>query len=56
MMTGSLDWVPLDVWHCEDAERFAEFRSAAQAPRLPSEAGLPGRVFSTGNAAWSAGM
>jgi PAS domain S-box-containing protein len=49
---GSLDWVPLDVWHCEDAERFAEFRSAAQAPRLPSEAGLPGRVFSTGNVAW----
>jgi two-component system, cell cycle sensor histidine kinase and response regulator CckA len=49
---GSLDWVPLDVWHCEDPERFAEFRQATQAIRLPAGTGLPGRVFGTGNAVW----
>jgi PAS domain S-box-containing protein len=49
---GSLDWMPLDVWHCEDPECLAEFRRATQANRLPAGAGLPGRVSDTGNAVW----
>lgn len=50
---GSLDWVPLDVWHCEDPERFAEFRKASQAIRVAAGTGLPGRVFSTGGPVWT---
>ena len=48
----SMEFVPLDVWHAGTLERFAEFRQATQAARLPAGKGLPGRVFGTGKAAW----
>src|SRR5580698_4039346 len=46
------EFVPLDVWHSAEPERFAEFRRATQSVRLPTSKGLPGRVFGTGKAAW----
>jgi PAS domain S-box-containing protein len=49
----SMELVPLDVWHAAEPERFAEFRKATQAARLPKGSGLPGRVFGTGKAAWA---
>src|ERR1700722_13656779 len=48
----TMEFVPLDVWHAAEPERFAEFRKAAQSARLPGGKGLPGRVFGTGKAAW----
>jgi PAS domain S-box-containing protein len=48
----SMEFVPLDVWHTAEPERFAEFRKATQSARLPAGKGLPGRVFGTGKAAW----
>lgn len=45
---GTSDWVPLGVWHCDDPQRFAEFREVAQMTRIPAGTGLPGRVASTG--------
>jgi two-component system, cell cycle sensor histidine kinase and response regulator CckA len=47
---GTTDFVPLDVWHCDDPERFAEFRRVTQETRKPAGVGLPGRVFMTGRA------
>jgi two-component system, cell cycle sensor histidine kinase and response regulator CckA len=48
------EFVPLDVWHDEEPERFETFRAATQAVRLALNAGLPGRVFGSGKAAWVA--
>ena len=48
----TMEFVPLDVWHDAEPERFAEFRKATQSARLPAGKGLPGRVFGTGKAAW----
>jgi PAS domain S-box-containing protein len=53
---GSSDWIPLDIWHCEDPERFADFRQATQARRVPAGTGLPGRVFEAGTAVWIRGV
>jgi two-component system, cell cycle sensor histidine kinase and response regulator CckA len=49
---GQAEFIPLDVWHTADAERFDEFRKLVQAVRLSTAKGLPGRVFGTGKAAW----
>jgi len=49
---GSLEFVPLDVWHANDSARFADVREATQKTRLPVGTGLPGKVFNTGRAVW----
>ncbi|HEX3799573.1 MAG TPA: ATP-binding protein [Verrucomicrobiae bacterium] len=49
---GSVDLVPLDVWHGEQTRMFEDFRRATQASRLTKGMGLAGRVFKTGKAVW----
>lgn len=49
---GSLEFVPLDVWHASEPARFAEVREATQKNRVPVGTGLPGKVFHTGKAVW----
>ncbi len=48
----SLELVSLDVWYMDEPERFYEFRRVTQAAPAPIGAGLTGRVFSSGKAAW----
>src|SRR5882724_1901835 len=49
---GSLEFIPLDVWHAKDPARFAEVREATQKTRVPVGTGVPGKVFGTGKAVW----
>jgi PAS domain S-box-containing protein len=49
---GTGDLLPTRIWHFEQPQRFASFREATEATRLPSGVGLPGRVLATGQATW----
>ncbi len=49
---GSVDLVPLDVWHGEESQVFTEFRGMTQGTRLTAGMGLAGRVFKSGKASW----
>ncbi|HVE91983.1 MAG TPA: ATP-binding protein [Actinomycetota bacterium] len=44
--------VPTSIWHLADPDRFREFREASEKMEFLSGAGLPGRVVSSGKAAW----
>jgi len=49
---GSLEFIPLDVWHASEPARFAAVREATQKNRVPVGTGVPGKVFKTGKAVW----
>jgi signal transduction histidine kinase/DNA-binding NarL/FixJ family response regulator len=49
---GSGDLVPGGIWHLDDAERFRRFQQMTDAARFAPGIGLPGRVLTTGHAAW----
>lgn len=44
--------VPADIWCMEDPERFEPFLKATEETRLSPGVGLPGRVLTSGEAAW----
>ncbi len=44
--------VPSRLWHLEQQERFAEFREITEQTRFAPGIGLPGRVWSRGQAFW----
>jgi PAS domain S-box-containing protein len=44
--------IPTQIWHLDDAERFAAFREVTEAMALPLGTGLPGRVVASGVPAW----
>ncbi len=48
---GTLDLLPLDVWHLQPPERFEELRRVTQLNRIPAGVGLAGRVLKTCRAA-----
>jgi len=48
--TGKL--APSGIWHLGDHEKFGTFRKITEATRFASGIGLPGRVLSSGKAAW----
>ncbi len=39
---------PTDVWHMDHPHRYAALRNITESPSFSAEAGLPGRVLSTG--------
>jgi PAS domain S-box-containing protein len=49
---GSDELVPTSIWHLDDPERFASFRTVSERMRFASGVGLPGRVLATGKPAW----
>src|SRR5579883_3552578 len=49
---GSMELVPADIWHFQNAERFKDFRELTMLTRFKPGVGLPGRVFATGQAVW----
>jgi PAS domain S-box-containing protein len=49
-MSGSL--VPTCIWHLDDAQRFATFRTITEAVRLAPGIGLPGQVMASRKPAW----
>ncbi len=44
--------VPTNLWHLDDAERFARFRDQTAQTELGLGIGLPGRVLESGKAEW----
>ncbi|MGA5560919.1 response regulator [Streptomyces platensis] len=44
--------IPSRVWHSHDSAELRAFRQAREASPLTPGAGLPGRVFASGKAAW----
>ncbi|NUQ73188.1 MAG: PAS domain S-box protein [Polyangiaceae bacterium] len=44
--------VPTSLWHVADPSSFEVFRRVTEATQLAAGEGLPGRVLSTGRAAW----
>ena len=44
--------VPAGVWYVDGSERFEAFLAVTAATRFPVGVGLPGRVLSSGEAAW----
>jgi len=44
--------VPTDIWHSDEPERFAAFRTVTRKTRLEAGEGLPGRVLASGEPAW----
>ncbi|MEO7912140.1 MAG: PAS domain S-box protein [Roseiflexaceae bacterium] len=51
-MPGGL--LPTSIWHLDDAQRFATFRSITEAVRLAPGIGLPGQVVASRKPAWLA--
>ena len=50
--SASGDLVPSTSWHIEGSNRFDAFRSTTERTTFSAGVGLPGRVLSTGEAAW----
>ncbi len=46
------DLVPTAIWHIERSNQFAAFRRATEQTTFSEGTGLPGRVLTTGRAAW----
>lgn len=46
--------VSLDVWHLDDADKYAPFREASNAVHFPPGIGMPGRVMISGEPEWMA--
>ena len=44
--------IPTEVWHLDEPERFATFKSITEATRFLPGIGLPGRVLTSGQPAW----
>jgi PAS domain S-box-containing protein len=44
--------VPTTIWHLDDPDRFAAFRSLTEATPLAAGAGLPGRVLASAAPVW----
>ena len=40
------------MWYCDDPGRFETFRRVTEETTFAREEGLPGRIFSSGEAAW----
>ena len=49
---GTGELAPTAIWHLKDPGRFEEFCRVTEQTRFAPGVGLPGRVLSTGQAAW----
>jgi PAS domain S-box-containing protein len=49
---GTGELYPTDIWYEKDPEQSAVFREVTERTRFPAGVGLPGRILSTGEAAW----
>src|ERR1700692_4059495 len=50
--SGQRCLVPTPIWYPDDAEKLDEFMQATQSMEFLPDVGLPGRVLSSGRAAW----
>jgi hypothetical protein len=48
--------VPSGIWHLEDQQRFAAFRTITEAVRLAPGVGVPGQAMASRKPAWIADM
>ena len=52
MDDGSEELTPTNIWHLDDPEKYASFRNATSRTRFARGAGLPGRIWESGEPAW----
>ena len=51
-LDGAERLISAPIWHIESTQRMAEFRRVTDATSFEAGAGLPGRVWATGQPAW----
>lgn len=52
--SGAVDASPTSLWHLDDAERYAEVRRIVDATAVRRGGGMVGRVWESGEPAWTA--